>query len=148
MINKNIFRGYDIRGVYPTDLNEEAAELIGAGFASMMKRKGETQIIVGRDVRLSSDSLFNALTKGIISTLFNNSAANFRFSSGTSTLPLGLCEENTKLLKSIFKLKYKSANFINPKLIPESLAAGQTVISYPLEINLSLATVLKAHPPE
>ena len=39
MINKNIFRGYDIRGVYPTDLNEEAAELIGAGFASMMKRK-------------------------------------------------------------------------------------------------------------
>ena len=71
MINKNIFRGYDIRGVYPTDLNEEAAELIGAGFASMMKRKGETQIIVGRDVRLSSDSLFNALTKGIISTGVN-----------------------------------------------------------------------------
>ena len=71
MINKNIFRGYDIRGIYPTDLNEEAAELIGKGFATLMKRAGENQIIVGRDVRLSSDSLYEALTRGIISTGMN-----------------------------------------------------------------------------
>lgn len=93
MINKNIFRGYDIRGVYPTDLNEEAAELIGAGFASMMKRKGETQIIVGRDVRLSSDSLFNALTKGIIST-------------GVNVVNIGVCmTPMTYFAREVLKIK-------------------------------------------
>ncbi len=71
MIDKNIFRGYDIRGIYPEDLNEESAELIGKGFASSMKRAGETHIIVGRDVRLSSDVLFKALTKGILETGMN-----------------------------------------------------------------------------
>lgn len=71
MINKNIFRGYDIRGIYPNDLNEEVAELIGKGFASMMKKEGQTQIIVGRDARLSSDALYEALAKGIVSTGLN-----------------------------------------------------------------------------
>ena len=70
-IERNIFRSYDIRGIYPTELNENAAMLIGKGFASMMKRAGETQIIVGRDVRLSSDTLYKALTEGIISTGIN-----------------------------------------------------------------------------
>lgn len=71
MINKNIFRSYDIRGIYPTELNEESAKLIGKGFASMMKQKGQTHIIVGRDVRLSSNSLYEALKEGIISTGMN-----------------------------------------------------------------------------
>ena len=71
MISKNIFRSYDIRGVYPESLNEEGAELIGKGFASMMKKEGQTDIIVGRDVRLSSDALYKALTKGIVSTGMN-----------------------------------------------------------------------------
>ncbi len=71
MINKNIFRSYDIRGVYPTDLSLETAELIGKGFASMMKKAGQTDIIVGRDVRLSSDALYESLTKGITETGMN-----------------------------------------------------------------------------
>lgn len=71
MIHQNIFRGYDIRGIYPEELDEEAAKLIGKGFASSMKRAGETQIIVGRDIRLSSDVLFKALTEGILETGMN-----------------------------------------------------------------------------
>ncbi len=93
MINKNIFRGYDIRGIYPTDLNEEAAELIGKGFASLMKQKGETHIIVGRDVRLSSDTLFNALTKGIIQT-------------GVNVVNIGVCmTPMTYFAREILKIK-------------------------------------------
>lgn len=93
MINKNIFRGYDIRGIYPTDLNEEAAELIGKGFASLMKQKGETHIIVGRDVRLSSDAIFDALTKGIIQT-------------GMNVVNIGVCmTPMTYFAREILKIK-------------------------------------------
>ena len=71
MINKNIFRGYDIRGVYPSELSEDTVELIGEGFATMMKDGGQTNIIVGRDARQSSDALRDALVRGITSTGMN-----------------------------------------------------------------------------
>ena len=67
-ISKNIFRGYDIRGVVPDEIDENVAREIGKGFATLMKRAGNSQIIVGRDARLSGTSLFNALSEGIIST--------------------------------------------------------------------------------
>jgi phosphomannomutase/phosphoglucomutase len=71
MINKNIFRGYDIRGVYPTEVNNEVAELIGKGFATQMLKEGQTHIIVGNDNRLSSDDLLAGLIEGITSTGMN-----------------------------------------------------------------------------
>ncbi|MBR3280991.1 MAG: phosphomannomutase/phosphoglucomutase [Clostridia bacterium] len=67
-ISKNIFRGYDIRGIVPDEIDENVAKEIGKGFATLMKREGNTKIIVGRDARLSGDSLFNALCEGITST--------------------------------------------------------------------------------
>ena len=67
-ISKNIFRGYDIRGVVPDEIDENVAREIGKGFATLMKRAGNTSIIVGRDARLSGDALFNALADGITST--------------------------------------------------------------------------------
>lgn len=70
-IKKNIFRTYDIRGIVPTELDENAANLIGKAFATLMKNEGETTIIVGRDVRLTSNDLRNALVNGIISTGMN-----------------------------------------------------------------------------
>lgn len=70
-ISKNIFRGYDIRGVYPTEIDESVAKTIGMGFATLMKQQGNTDMIVGRDVRISSDTLFNALVEGITSTGMN-----------------------------------------------------------------------------
>ena len=68
-MNPKIFRAYDIRGIYPEDLNEEAAYNIGAAFALFIKKtsgKENPQIVVGRDNRKSSDSLFKELKKGII----------------------------------------------------------------------------------
>jgi len=64
-INAEIFRAYDIRGIYPLTINEEAAFLIGRAFVKFLK-KPRPNIVVGQDDRLSSPQLFKALTKGII----------------------------------------------------------------------------------
>ena len=68
-MNPKIFKAYDIRGIYPEEINEEAAYKIGAAFAVFIKKasnKEKPQIVVGRDNRKSSDSLFNALSRGLI----------------------------------------------------------------------------------
>ena len=56
-----IFKAYDIRGIYGEQLNEDIAYKIGRAFAVYIGSK----IVVARDNRLSSDSLFEALTRGI-----------------------------------------------------------------------------------
>ena len=70
-INKYIFRGYDIRGVYPTDLNSDVAYTIGKSFGSYVKRLGKSCAVVGRDNRYSSLELTNSLIQGILSTGIN-----------------------------------------------------------------------------
>ena len=67
-INKNIFREYDIRGVYPTDINEDVAYTIGKAYGTYIKKYNEKMCLVGHDNRLSSPSLNHALTEGILST--------------------------------------------------------------------------------
>ncbi len=61
-INPSIFKAYDIRGVYPEDINEETMYNIGR--AIVVHTKAEN-IVVGKDIRLSSDSLEEELIKGI-----------------------------------------------------------------------------------
>ena len=70
-INKNIFRGYDIRGIYPTELDIDTAYTIGLGFGSYIKSIGKTTCIIGHDNRISSKPLCDALMKGITSTGIN-----------------------------------------------------------------------------
>ena len=65
MINEKMFREYDIRAIYGDDLTEDVAYTIGRSFASYIK---ENKVIIGYDNRLSSPSLKQALTDGIIST--------------------------------------------------------------------------------
>ncbi len=62
-VNPAIFKAYDIRGIYPTDLNEDAAYMIGRAFVTFLK--AET-VIVGRDMRISSPAIFAAVTRGIM----------------------------------------------------------------------------------
>ena len=62
-INPGIFKAYDIRGIYPTDLNEEAAYAIGRAFVTFL---GVDQVLVGRDMRLSGPQIFDAVTRGIM----------------------------------------------------------------------------------
>ncbi len=65
-IDTSIFKAYDIRGIYPTQLNEELAYKIGQGFVDYAKP--EKEVVVGMDVRLHSESLKKSLIKGIIDT--------------------------------------------------------------------------------
>jgi phosphomannomutase len=60
-INTGIFKAYDIRGLYPAEVNEDAARLIGRGFVSYL---GAKRIAVGRDMRLSSPSVAQAFIDG------------------------------------------------------------------------------------
>ena len=62
-ITPEIFRAYDIRGIYPEQLNEETAYRIGLAYGNLLK--DAKKIAVGRDYRLSSASLKNALVSGL-----------------------------------------------------------------------------------
>ncbi len=57
-----IFKAYDIRGVYPTELNEDVASRIGVAFARF---SGGDRIAVGRDMRTSSPHLTQAFVDGL-----------------------------------------------------------------------------------
>jgi phosphomannomutase len=57
-----IFKAYDIRGLYPGELNEEIAEKTGRAFVDFL---GARKVVVGRDMRPHSKPLFDALAKGM-----------------------------------------------------------------------------------
>src|SRR5687768_12143831 len=60
-INRGIFKAYDIRGLYPGEINEAAARQIGRGFATYLKA---TRIGVSRDMRVSSPAIASAFIDG------------------------------------------------------------------------------------
>src|SRR5215212_10047024 len=63
-VNPSIFKAYDVRGVYPREVNEDAARAIGAAFVAYLQA---TRIAVGRDMRLSSPALAAAFIDGATS---------------------------------------------------------------------------------
>ena len=68
-MNKEIFRAYDIRGVYPSEIDENAAYIIGQSYGSYLQEKyNYKKCIVSHDNRLSSDTLTSSLIKGIVSS--------------------------------------------------------------------------------
>ncbi len=64
-INKEIFREYDIRGVYGKDLDINVAYTIGKSFGTYIKHQGHDTVIVGNDNRESGPVLSNGLIKGL-----------------------------------------------------------------------------------
>ncbi len=62
-INEGIFKSYDIRGVYPTEVHEEVAHHLGRIFTDFV---GSKKIIIGRDVRTSGPALREHLVKGLL----------------------------------------------------------------------------------
>jgi phosphomannomutase len=61
-LNRDIFKAYDIRGIYPTDIDEAGARAIGQAFAAYL---GSREIAVGYDMRLSSPSLKAGFVDGV-----------------------------------------------------------------------------------
>lgn len=62
-MDDSIFKSYDVRGIYPDTINEEIAEKIGMAFVQYHNLK---KVAIGRDCRLSSETIEKALTQGII----------------------------------------------------------------------------------
>ena len=63
MLDPKVFKAYDVRGVYPTELDEEGAYAIGRAYVEQFEPK---QIAVGRDMRLSSPSMAKAVMEGAV----------------------------------------------------------------------------------
>jgi phosphomannomutase len=62
-INPGIFKAYDIRGLYPSEISEEIARQIGRGYATYVRPK---VVGVSRDMRVSSPSIAAALIDGLL----------------------------------------------------------------------------------
>src|SRR6266481_1731767 len=68
-IEPSIFKAYDIRGIYPEQLNEDAVYAIARGYASLLISENpgkQLQIAVGSDMRISSPSLKERVIAGLI----------------------------------------------------------------------------------
>ncbi len=61
-INPKIFKAYDVRGIYPDELNKDSAFLIGLTFAQKTQVK---QVVIGRDMRLGGAVLKKAFIQGL-----------------------------------------------------------------------------------
>ncbi len=77
-MNPQIFREYDIRGIVGKDITEETVERIGKAYSKYIKNLGKRRVSLGRDIRLSSPALAEAIAYGINST-------------GVDVIDIGMC---------------------------------------------------------
>ncbi|MBS0157757.1 MAG: phosphomannomutase/phosphoglucomutase [Nitrospira sp.] len=73
-----LFREYDLRGIVGEELTEAIAEQVGRAYATLAREQGTSCISLGRDGRLSSPALQQALIKGLLA-------------GGLDVIDLGLC---------------------------------------------------------
>lgn len=64
-----IFKAYDVRGIYPDSINEELAYKLGQAYAAYVKPQGE--VVVGNDVRIHSEELKNKVAEGLVDSGVN-----------------------------------------------------------------------------
>jgi len=64
VLNPKVFKAYDVRGIYPTELDEDGARAIGRAYVEQFE---PGQIAVGRDMRVSSPSMTAAVMEGAAS---------------------------------------------------------------------------------
>jgi len=123
-VNPKIFKAYDIRGVYPKEINQNAAYLIGRAFVDFLGKK-KLKVVVGRDARLSSPLLYSALTRGIIegganvvdiglstTPMLYFAVANFKFDGGIN------------ITASHNSFQYNGFKLVREKAIPISEISG------------------------
>ncbi|WP_290648411.1 phosphomannomutase/phosphoglucomutase [Aquisalimonas sp.] len=67
-VDRNLFRAYDIRGVVGDSLSADVVREIGRSIGSEAAARGCTDVVVGRDGRLSSPELSQALIEGLSAT--------------------------------------------------------------------------------
>jgi len=64
-ITKSIFREYDIRGIYPEQINEDVINQISKAISIKCEQENVSKICVGRDGRLSGESLLSSLSSSL-----------------------------------------------------------------------------------
>jgi phosphomannomutase/phosphomannomutase/phosphoglucomutase len=74
-MNLKAFKAYDVRGRIPDEINTDLARRVGHAYAAFVKPK---KVVVGRDIRHSSEELVQALTAGLLE-------------SGVDVHDIGLC---------------------------------------------------------
>src|SRR3990167_10736439 len=67
-VTPSIFRDYDIRGIYPTEVNERSYYIIARALTQYLK---VSEIAVGRDCRISSNTLHEAFVNGLVDSGVN-----------------------------------------------------------------------------
>lgn len=65
-INPDIFREFSIRGIADQDLTDEVVVLIGQAIGAFFKNQDNQSLVIGRDVRLSSERISQSLIKGLL----------------------------------------------------------------------------------
>ena len=65
-IRKSIFREYDIRGIYPEEINEEVIDQIAKAISIKCEMENVLEVCLGRDGRLSGESLLASLSKSLL----------------------------------------------------------------------------------
>jgi phosphomannomutase/phosphoglucomutase len=68
MLQPTIFREYDIRGIAETELTSSGVTELGRGLGTLLRRKSGPKINLGRDCRLSSPRLRDALLEGLLAS--------------------------------------------------------------------------------
>ena len=65
---KEIFREYDIRGIYNEEMDDETAYYIGRAYGTKLREFNKTKTVLAHDNRLSSPSLAENMIKGLVDT--------------------------------------------------------------------------------
>jgi phosphomannomutase len=134
-INSQIFKAYDIRGLYPQEINQETAYLIGRAFVKFLKKQRPV-IVIGQDNRLSSSILFRYLAKGIIDQ--GGKVINI----GLATTPMLYfataflkCDGGIEITASHNPAQYNGFKIVREKAIPVSGQTGLKEIEKIILIN-------------
>ena len=123
MLNTDIFKAYDIRGIYPTQINEDLVYKIGQAYAATIKPQGK--VAVGMDVRLSSPQLKKALIEGLTDAGVSVvdvgliSTEMIYFATGFYSLAGGIC-----VTASHNPTEYNGMKMVREKAIPISSDTG------------------------
>lgn len=132
-VNPSIFKAYDVRGIYPTDLDEDIARKTGAAFATLLLNETEGDrvltVVVSRDMRTSSESLMQSVIEGITSTGVNvvniglSSTPTFYFAVGHYGYDGGL-----QVSASHNPAEYNGFKMVRAKAVPISGDTGMYTI--------------------
>src|SRR5271168_3319532 len=71
IMNSQVFREYDIRGIVANDFDDEFVTDLGRGYATLLHQAGKKTITLGRDCRLSSDRLRDRLAAALLGARIN-----------------------------------------------------------------------------